>query len=213
MTTKQGIWICVTGIDGTGKTSLCSYLTSQLPGATFMKIPYFDWLRDMLKLSGKNTPLGDVHTDTLLFSACNRLEMDLIRERLQQASFLVTQRSWLDNFPYRKVQGLSYVQSKSFQQPDNFLFPDVIIFLKTDYKTAFDRIRGTGGDKYEEEEFMRRLQKEFDAFIDILPTDESPVRLPHSTQVFTLDAAQSLEELQKQAKSILARLGYCSGPK
>lgn len=213
MSKKEGIWICVTGIDGVGKTSLCKYLTKQLDRKTcFMKIPYFDWVREMIQISGNNQPKKDKHTDMLIFSAGNRLEMYLINDSLKKCRFLVTQRCWLDNFPYRKVQGIPLKESLYFLKPDRFRKPDIILFLKCNYKEAYKRIKNQNGDKYEELKFMKQLEKEFEKMFSQIKSKKFPVKLSN-TKIITIDASKSLAEIKKEAKNQLAKLGiYCSGP-
>ena len=213
MTKKEGTWICVTGIDGVGKTSLCKYLTTVLgKKAQFMKIPYFDWVREMIQISGNNQPKKDKHTDMLIFSAGNRLEMYLIDDCLKKYRFLITQRCWLDNFPYRKTQGISLKESLYFLRPSKFRKPDILFLLKCDYKKAYDRIKGQKGDKYEKLKFMKQLEKEFENMFSQIKSKKFPIKLP-KTKIITIDASKSLSEIKKEAKNQLTKRGiYCSGP-
>ena len=213
MTKKEGIWICVTGIDGVGKTSLCKYLTKLLgKKAQFMKIPYFDWVRDMIQISGNNQPNKDKHTDMLIFSAGNRLEMYLINDYLKKYNFLITQRCWLDNFPYRKVQGIPLKESLYFLKPNKFRKPDIILFLKCNYMAAYKRIKNQNGDKYEELKFMKQLEKEFEKMFAQIKSNKFPIKFS-KTKIITIDASKSLAEIKKEAKNKLENVSiYCSGP-
>ncbi len=213
MAKKEGTWICVTGIDGVGKTSLCKYLTKLLDKkAQFMKIPYFDWVSDMIKISGDNLPKKDKHTDMLIFSAGNRLEMYLIERFMKKYDFLITQRCWLDNFPYRKVQGIPLKESLYFLKPAKFRKPDIILFLKCNYKEAYKRIKNQNGDKYEELKFMKQLEKEFENMFSQIKSKKFPIKLSR-TKIITINASKSLAEIKKEAKNQLTKLGvYCSGP-
>jgi thymidylate kinase len=210
MSRKRGVWICVTGIDGTGKTSLCRYLTRILGKKTkFMKSPYFDWLRDMIKLSGSNTPNGDRHTDMLLFSANNRLEMYLIKDLLGKCDYLVTQRCWLDNFPYRKAQGVSWKKSFEFLKPEKFINPDIIFWLKCDYRTAYERIKNDNGDKYEEPCFMKKTEIEFEKMFSEIKNNSFLVKLP-KMKIIEIDARQKLSAMKKEALKHLGKLKILS---
>ena len=189
-------WICVTGIDGSGKTNVCNYFMELLGDkAHFMKIPYFDWARDMIKIS------KDSLTDMLVFSACNRLEMYLIKD--VKKDFLVTQRCWLDNFPYRRTQGISLEESISFLQPESFRTPDLLFYLRCPYDIAYNRIKDQNGDKYETLDFMEILEKEFDKMFDDIQKKRFPIDLG-DTRIITLDSNKPLEKVKEEAKDYLS---------
>ncbi len=196
-------WIVFTGIDGVGKTTLSKY-AKQILGkkCAYMKIPHFDWVRDMIKLSGDNEPLKDPHTDMLIFSAGNRLEMHLIDKVAKEHKFLVTQRCWLDNFPYRSVQGTSLQTSFNFLKPERFRKPDILFFLKCPYGIAYERIADANGDKYETLNFMKSLEKEFNKMFDDIHKKKFPIDFS-STKIIEVDATKDIPTLKKQIKEYL----------
>jgi thymidylate kinase len=207
---EKGLWISVTGIDGTGKTTICKYILKCIGNnSKHMKLPYFDWVRDMLKLSGDNLPFKDKQTDLLIFGASNRLEMYEINKALNDYKYLITQRSWLDFFPYRKVQGFSFEKCFDILQPFNFIKPDIIFYIKCDYKTAFNRIKNENGDKYETISFMKILEKEFDILFTAIKEKRFPINFP---KIIVLDGKVSLQKLKQEVKKNLIKLHYCSGP-
>jgi thymidylate kinase len=206
MIIKRGIWIATMGIDGTGKTMICRYIMRLLDKeAEFMKIPYYDWVRDMIKISGNNSPNGDAYTDSLIFSAGNRLEMYKIRETLQKKRFLVTQRCWLDNFPYRIAQGFTMQQAIDLLKPEQFEKPDMIFFLKCDYKIAYNRIRNQRGDKYEEQNQMRLHEKEYENMFNNILNKKFPINLIN-TKIFTIDSSKSITQMKKEIREQLIKL-------
>jgi thymidylate kinase len=135
--------------------------------------------------------------------------MYIINNILPKYDFLVTQRCWLDNFPYRLVQGISLKKSLFFLQPTNFTKPDIIFFLDCDYKTAYNRIKNQNGDKYEEMNFMKQLEKEFKNMFKQTKNNKFPIKL-EQTRIITLDAKKSIKELQKEIKHHLSNLGVVS---
>jgi thymidylate kinase len=64
----QAPWIVVTGLDGSGKTTLAQQLARDRDGF-FFRLPYHDFVRSALTRSGYGRPFGDVHTDRLIFAA------------------------------------------------------------------------------------------------------------------------------------------------
>ena len=206
---KQGLWISVSGIDGSGKTSLCRHIAKSFDNLLFMKIPYFNWARDMIKISGNNNPYDDPHTDMLIFSASNRLEMYFIEQFIIKHDCLLTQRCWLDNFPYRAAQGIDLKQSLHFLKPENFRKPDIIFYLKCNYKTAYNRIKNQKGDKYENLEFMKLLEKEFEKTFSQVNDNQFPIKFPN-TKVIALDANKTSNSVLREAESHLKRLELLS---
>ncbi len=207
---EKGIWISVTGIDGSGKTTICKYILKCIGNnSKYMKLPYFDWVRDMLKISGNNSPFKDKQTDLLIFGASNRLEMYEINKALKNYKFLITQRSWLDFFPYRRVQGFTLEKCFDILQPFNFTKPDLIFYIKCDYKTAFNRIKDEGGDKYETLSFMKDLEKEFNILFTAIKNKKFPINFE---KIIELDGKEPLQKLKQEVRKHLIRLHYFSGP-
>jgi hypothetical protein len=60
--TIRGCWIAVTGLDGSGKTTLVHAL-STLHGIKAFRLPYHEFVYPCLALSGEGLPMGDALTD------------------------------------------------------------------------------------------------------------------------------------------------------
>ncbi|MBW2988077.1 hypothetical protein DRJ48_01515 [Candidatus Woesearchaeota archaeon] len=184
------VWIAISGIDGAGKTTLLDFLHKhirELGDVKRFKHPHFDWLREMLSLVGE-----DPYTDLLLFSSEIRCEMHLIREWTKKYKYLISQRCWLDHFPYRLTQGFSIEETYKLLSPSSFLVPDIVVYLRCDYKTAYNRIKGKRGDKYETLSFLRMLEKNFDYVINEV---EHKRLLPefNATKILRIDSSGSIE--------------------
>jgi len=201
-------WIAFSGSDGTGKTTLVKYayaLLSKKHKTKKMHSPYFDWVRDMLWISGKGKPFGDPVTDNLIFAAGLRCEMYIIQNVENKYDFLISQRSWLDNFPYRKVQGFSYDEVISILEPKDFRAPDAVFFLKTNPKTAMNRIKEQKyGDKYETLNFIQKSNKEFENFIDALKKKNIKLNLGR-IKIFQLDTNKDLSLVKREIKAIFKK--------
>ncbi len=206
---KKPIWIAVTGIDGVGKTTICNYVLKLLKRkgkkAEFMKIPYFDWVRDMLKISGHNSPDKDCYTDALIFATAHRIEDYVIKDFLKNTDFLVTQRCWLDNIPYRKVQGFSQKEIFQLLKPERFAKPNIIFFLRGNYATAYNRIKNSNGDKYEQKKLMKLHEQEFKKIFIKIKKNKFQIRFPN-TKIINLDSNVSLEKLKLSVETQLNKL-------
>lgn len=163
-------WIVVTGLDGSGKTTLTYKLIERFGGHLF-RLPYHNFVKQSLKLSGHGTPFGDVHTDRLLFAADARLTNYLIRAWRKQYPRLISQRGWPDNFIFAAVQGVSYETTAMMLKPEELERPDAMICLNADPKVAYERIRHDASrDKYETLEFIITQQRETQRFHDATGT-------------------------------------------
>lgn len=160
MTSRPAPWITVTGLDGSGKTTLVQALAAELDGFQF-RLPYHRFVRDSLNLSGGGLAFGDVHTDRLLFAVDARLTNGLIRGWRQTHRLLVSQRGWMDNFIFGAVQGLSYRESDDLLRPAELERPSVIVYLIAEPEVAAGRIAGDPeGDKFETLGFIREQHRE-----------------------------------------------------
>ena len=65
-------WIIITGLDGSGKTTLqtdlMNYLENQNKTVKRYHSPYDDYLKSLLDLSGNGIALKDSYTDLLIFA-------------------------------------------------------------------------------------------------------------------------------------------------
>jgi thymidylate kinase len=193
------VWIAVSGIDGAGKTGLVDSLECMCRehhSVKRFKHPYFNWVREMIKLAG-----NDSYTDGLIFCAAIRCEMKLVTNWATKYELLLSQRSWLDHFAYRLVQGESIHNAGKQLAPLNFLVPDITLLLRCDPKRAYYRIKEQRGDKYETLEFMAGLEPAYDEVVRHLGTgcltDFSYMKLVE------IDANRSKEIVLEQAKAEL----------
>jgi thymidylate kinase len=130
-------------------------------GGFWFRLPYHRFVRESLRISGEGSPLGDVHTDRLLFAADARLTNSLIREWRRVHPLLLSQRGWMDNFIFGAVQGVEYRQSDRLLRPSELERPSAIIYLLAEPQVAFDRIAwDPGADKFETIDFIREQHRE-----------------------------------------------------
>jgi thymidylate kinase len=169
-------WIVVTGLDGSGKTTLVSSLAERLSAQKF-RLPYHDFVRDCLARSGDGSPFGDPHTDRLLFALDARLANYFIRTSRSNAIRLVSQRGWMDNFIFGAVQGISYEQTEAMLRPAELERPTAHICLIAEPGVAFARLEGcVYRDKYETAEFIARQHIETTRFFDRVVHKDAALR-------------------------------------
>ena len=159
-------WITITGLDGSGKTTLLRAVSEELGGFSF-RLPYHDFVRQFLNVSGDGSAFGDVHTDRLLFATDARLTNSLIREWRQTHPLLLSQRGWMDNFIFGAVQGVSYQEADALLRPAELERPSAIIYLTAEPQIAFSRIAADRhGDKYETLDFIAEQHRQTAQFYE-----------------------------------------------
>jgi thymidylate kinase len=157
-------WVVVTGLDGAGKTTLASRLAAEHRAHLF-RLPYHDFVKPALRVSGRGSPFGDVHTDRLLFAADARLTNYLIQTWRTAHPLLVSQRGWMDNYIFGAVQQVSYHETDALLRTVDLERPAAILYLVAEPEIAFERIRGArDADKYETPEFLRLQLRETERF-------------------------------------------------
>lgn len=132
MTTR---WIAVTGLDGSGKTTLVDNLVKFLESKGFKvyrdRFPHDKYLTKTLLNESK-----DAYTDRLLFALDNRIAGTHLRSIIEtgEYDFIVTQRCFLDSFvmvQFRAIPILGYLNSIM-----SAIFPSVTLWSTWSQKPA-----------------------------------------------------------------------------
>jgi len=156
---KKGLWIVITGLDGSGKTTLKSrlvgYLKEQGKLVKDFKSPYDKYLLGLLDVIGGGLPWQDNYTDQLLFTLDNRILSQRVKEWRSQFDVLVSQRGFLDSFVHGEVRGYNYQQVDDLQKTSEMEKCDVMIHLNASPEVAFSRISDDpDADKFETIEYI-----------------------------------------------------------
>ena len=136
---KKGLWICVTGLDGTGKTTLKRNLVGHFKMQNLQvkdfKFPYDKHLLDLLNNTvGDGMPWQDNYSDVL-----------------------VSQRGYIDSFVHGECRGFSYEESDKLMRTYELERCDVMIHLNADPQVAFERIKDDpDADKFETIEYVKK---------------------------------------------------------
>lgn len=159
---RKGLWIVITGLDGTGKTTLkrnlAWYFKKNNKLVQEFKFPYDKHLLDLLNnVVGGGQPLKDSYSDQLLFTLDNRiLGKQLIPQWKEDFDVLISQRGYLDSFVHGECRGFSYEETDEIQRTWELARCDVMIHLNADPEVAFERIKDDpDADKFETLEYIK----------------------------------------------------------
>lgn len=160
---KKGLWICVTGLDGTGKTTLKRNLVGHFKMQNLQvkdfKFPYDKHLLDLLNNTvGDGMPWQDNYSDQMLFALDNRILGTVhIRDWRKASDVLVSQRGYIDSFVHGECRGFSYEEFDKLMRTYELERCDVMIHLNADPQVAFERIKDDpDADKFETIEYVKK---------------------------------------------------------
>lgn len=164
---KKGLWIVVTGLDGTGKTTLKNNLVGYFRQKNLkvkdFKFPYDKNLLYLLNNTvGDGRPWEDNYTDQLLFTLDNRIVGTvLVRDWRETHDLIISQRGYIDSFVHGKCRNFSYAETDDLMRTYELARCDIMIHLNADPQVAFERIKeDPDADKYEIPSYIRKQANE-----------------------------------------------------
>lgn len=165
---KRIPWIVVTGLDGSGKTTLVDelekYLTEKGLRVKRTRSPHDKYLiGDLLNVSGEGDPMKDRYTDRLIFALDNRILGTRIRQWMASGEYdiILSQRGFFDSFVHGAVQGYTYEQIATLNQIEDLPKCSLMLHLCTDSTVAYQRIKDDkDADKFETPQYLRRQEEE-----------------------------------------------------
>ncbi len=163
MAAKKTKWIVVTGLDGSGKTSLVSNLTSWLSEEKKLKVKRDRFPHDRYLVKDLLDKSKDRYTDRLLFALDNRLFGTELAEIIESGEYdiVITQRGFLDSFVHGSVQGFSYSWIGELNQIADLPKCDIMIHMVCEARTAYSRIcNDPDADKFEYPAYIDKQERE-----------------------------------------------------
>ena len=208
-------WIVVTGLDGSGKTTLVDNLeklfTEQGIRVKRFRSPHDQYLiHELLNVSGDGEPMKDRYTDRLIFALDNRILGTRIRGWQSSGEYdvLLSQRGFFDSYVHGAVQGYTYEQISDINGIGDLPVCDVMIHLCADSDIAYSRIKDDeDADKFETPLYMRRQEEETRRGYQRLMSRDSELSAFFGAINFFLDTTQiSQDETFELAKKRLEAL-------
>ncbi len=163
---KSGLWIVITGLDGTGKTTLkdnlADFFESNGKSVKNFKFPYHKEILGLINNEiGGGQPLKDSYTDALAFMVDNRiLGKSLIPQWRKTYDVLVSQRSYFDSFVHGECRGQEYEETERLLRPYDLERCTIMIHLNARAEIAYARIcDDPDADKFETLDYIKEQEK------------------------------------------------------
>lgn len=195
---KSGFLISIEGIDGSGKSSIASYLFNELknlyydviltkePGATNLGKTLRSILQD---------PQSQVcsKAEFLLFAADRAQHIwQVVNPALLSGKIVISDRmadSSLAYQGYGRGLDLNIISQVNNWATDN-LVPDLTIYIKIDYKTAFNRLKTRN-------ENLTKIEQEKSSFFERVISGFETIFATRQN-LLTIDGCKDLESVQKE---------------
>lgn len=205
---KKAKWIVVTGLDGSGKTTLVDNLVTWFQEKKGYKVMRDRFPHDRYLVKDLLNKSHDRYTDRLLFALDNRLFGTELQERIDSGEYdvIITQRGFLDSFVHGAVQGYSYSWIAELNQIADLPKCDVMLHMVCEARTAYARIcNDPDADKFEYPAYMDKQERETRrAYAEIVSGVNPDLEHFSSAQNFYIDTTQmSVEEVFELAKKKL----------
>lgn len=160
---KKTLWLAVTGLDGSGKTTLVDNLEKWFKEEKGLRVMRDRLPHDKYIVSDLLDKSKDSYTDRLLFAVDNRLFGTELEKVLNSNEYdvVLTQRCFLDSFVHGAVQGYSYSWIEDLNRTNDLPRTDIMIHMVAEAKTAYSRIcDDPDADKFEYPAYMRKQEVE-----------------------------------------------------
>ena len=207
---KTTKWIVVTGLDGSGKTTLVKnlekYFQEQSLTVKTDRFPHDRYLvKDLLNKS------KDSYTDRLLFALDNRLMGTELKELIHNNEYdiILTQRGFLDSFVHGAVQGYSYSWIEELNHLSDLPKCDIMIHMVAEASVAYSRIcEDPDADKFEYPEYIGKQERETrKAYAEIVAcTDPALSSFKGCTNIYVDTTQMTTEEVFEYVVCRLQRL-------
>ena len=212
MKKEKTLWIAVSGLDGSGKTTLVNNLQEWLSTEKKLTVMRDRLPHDRYLVTDLLNQSKDTYTDRLLFAVDNRIFGTMLEDIIKSEKYdiILTQRCFLDSFVHGAVQGYSYSWIEELNRTNDLPKADVIIHMVAEAKTAYSRIcDDPDADKFEYPAYMRKQEVETRrAYAECLAgnnTDLEPFN--HARHLYIDSTQMSTQDVFETAKKQLEYLG------
>lgn len=210
-------WIVVTGLDGSGKTTLVDNMEkyfTELRGQKVMRFrsPHDQYLvKTLLNVSGSGSPDKDSYTDRTIFMLDNRILGTRVDEWKRSGEFdiLLSQRGFFDAFVHGRVKNYDYETTAKFNRIWDLPKCQIMIHLCADADVAYARIKDDpDADKFETPEYIRIQEFETrNGYQKLVGRDKELRHFFECVNIFVdttdLTTEETFQEVLKELKKVM----------
>lgn len=210
MKEKKTLWIAVSGLDGSGKTTLVDNLEKWFEQEKSLTVKRDRLPHDRYIVSDLLNKSNDSYTDRLLFAVDNRIFGAELEETLKSGKYdvVLTQRCFLDSFVHGAVQGFSYSWIEDLNRTSELPQADIIIHMVAEAKTAYSRIcDDPDADKFEYPAYIRKQEVETRrAYAECIAGNNTDLPFNTAKHIYVDSTKLSTDEVFGIVKAQLERL-------
>ena len=173
----QTRWIVVTGLDGSGKTTLVKNLADYYRNEKNLRVATDRFPHDKYLVHELLEKSKDAYTDRLLFALDNRIFGTELKEMMDSKKYddIITQRGFLDSFVHGSVQGFSYAWINELNRVNDLPKCDVMIHMVCNAGVAYSRIcDDPDADKFEYPDYIEKQECETRKAYDEVTSGRNP---------------------------------------
>ncbi len=191
---KQGLYISIEGIDGSGKTlhakQLVKYLRDRGYRVILVKQPYVGAIKEYLY-----NHQVDPDAETYLFAADRIiLHKEVINPALQQGKIVVSDRSIYTSLAYQAAQGVDPEFIKAINR--KIRLPDKTILLDIPAEEALKRIQQRKQKtKYQTKQFLEKARQNY-----------IKLAQQHKNKILIIDATAPIQQVQRKIRETIEQL-------
>ena len=205
---KPGLFICIEGIDGSGKSTQTNLLIQHIEDLD----KYIDVLKThepwrSKEIKKKLKEDKDVYSNEFKLAELFTLDRaehtrELIVPSLRKGIFVIGSRYSMSTLAYQWAQGVEFEKLLDLHRGKGILIPDLVLVFDLPVKEALKRLkkRGVAKDKFEKDsEFMKTLIDKYRLLAKMANNKEG--NLPFG-KVAVINANKSIENVQKQINKV-----------
>ena len=198
---SPGLWICIDGLDFTGKGTQTSELIRRLIATNEDNVITYthEPTRDARKIKDKlKAERGDAYKDSRVMAELNiddraNNEFHVIRPALRSGGVVVSNRHKYSTLAYQVAQGMDINELIKMHKDKEIGTPDISLLLFLDDEDAIrERMLRTGksGDKFESDfEFQKKVADNYRKIVELAKDDDFfgkvyPVHSDKGTSIF-----------------------------
>ncbi|MGF7118485.1 dTMP kinase [Methanobacterium oryzae] len=190
------MYICLEGIDGSGKSTQIVLLEKWLNDCGHDVLRIFEptdssigkLIREMLR-NPKAEEEDFQKTLALLFAADRMVLMDTIKVSEESNNVVISDRCFYSSIVYQNDAGWLYEINKFIRKPD------IVILLDLDVDNALERCEGN--DSFENRAFLEKIRKKY-------------LKLAEENDFFVINANNGINKVHDDIKRVISpKIGRC----